>query len=133
MHSHRKTSAFKATIWEQRQVVRLSAALNADVFLWECMGLNPVYVQILQRQWMRDDVSTITNTYPDHEDIQGPAGINIPQVMTRFIPRGSRLLTSEEQMLPILAEAAGKLGTSLGRVGWLEAGLLAPDVLARFP
>jgi poly-gamma-glutamate synthase PgsB/CapB len=123
----------KATIWEQRDLVRLADRLGADVLLWECMGLNPGYVRVLQRQWMRDDLSTLTNAYPDHEDIQGPAGINIPEVMTEFIPEGSQLITSEEQMRPILAEAARRRGTSLTGVGWLEAGLLTPDVLARFP
>lgn len=123
----------KATIWEQRDVVRLADRLGADVVLWECMGLNPGYVRVLQRQWMQDDVSTLTNTYPDHEDIQGPAGVNIPEVMTEFIPETSQLITSEEQMRPILAEAARRRGTSVTSVGWLEAGLLTPDVLARFP
>jgi poly-gamma-glutamate synthase PgsB/CapB len=123
----------KATIWEQRHVIRLAASLGADVFLWECMGLNPGYVGILQRQWMRDDLATLTNTYPDHEDIQGPAGVNIPEVMTRFIPRRSRLLTSEEQMRPVLGDAARDLATSFRGVGWLEAGLLPPDLLKRFP
>lgn len=123
----------KATIWEQTEVVRMAAALGADVFLWECMGLNPGYVKILQKQWMRDDASTITNTYPDHEDVQGPAGINIPQVMTNFIPENSLLVTSEEQMRPILTDAAARLGTEVRPVGWLEAGLLARDVRARFP
>jgi len=69
----------KATIWEQINVVRLAGRLNTDVMLWECMGLTPAYVRILQRSWMRDQFSTITNTYPDHEDLQGPAGINIPR------------------------------------------------------
>jgi poly-gamma-glutamate synthase PgsB/CapB len=123
----------KATIWEQRDVVRLADRLGADVLLWECMGLNPGYVRILQRQWMRDDVSTLTNTYPDHEDIQGPAGVNIPEVMTEFIPEKSQLITSEEQMRPVLAEAARRRGSSVTSVGWLEAGLLTSDVLARFP
>jgi poly-gamma-glutamate synthase PgsB/CapB len=123
----------KATIWEQRDVLRLAKKLGSEVFLWECMALTPSYVRILQRQWMRDDLSTITNTYPDHEDLQGPAGINIPEVMCNFIPERGVLLTSEEQMLPILRQAAGELGTSFESVGWLEAGLIAPDVLKRFP
>lgn len=123
----------KATIWEQGDVLRLADRLHAEVFLWECMGLTPAYVHILQRQWMRDDVATITNTYPDHEDIQGPAGYNIPEVMTEFIPARSLLLTSEEQMLPILRDAAGRLGTEVRTAGWLEAGLLTEDVLERFP
>lgn len=123
----------KATIWEQHNLVCLADQMNCHVFLWECMGLTPAYVDILQRQWMHDDISTITNTYPDHEDIQGPAGINIPQVMTNFIPYQGTLLTSEEQMKPVLQAAATKRNTRLRSVGWLEAGLLTNDVLARFP
>ena len=123
----------KATIWEQTQVLRLADRLDGDVLLWECMGLGKDFVHVLQRQWMRDDLATITNTYPDHEDVQGPAGYNIPEVMTAFIPAQATLLTSEEQMLPILRSAAQQLDTHLRTVNWLEAGLLTPDILARFP
>lgn len=123
----------KATIWEQHLVTRLAARLRVDVLLWECMALTPAFVALLQKRWMRDDLATITNTFPDHEDLQGPAGIDIPQVMTNFIPERTTLLTSEEQMRPILASAAEAAGTRLVGVGWLESGLLTPDLLARFP
>ena len=123
----------KATIWEQEDVARLATKLKGDVFLWECMGLTPAYVKVLQRHWMRDDISTVTNTYPDHEDLQGPAGRDIPMVMTNFIPKNGRLLTSEEQMRPILADAAAALGTSMAGVGWKEAGMLPAEALTRFP
>ncbi|HEW97637.1 MAG: hypothetical protein DRR16_23670 [Candidatus Parabeggiatoa sp. nov. 3] len=123
----------KATIWEQYNVLRQADKMGMDIFLWECMGLTPAYVEILQRQWTRDDISTITNTYPDHEDLQGPAGINIPIVMTNFIPRNGILVSTEEQMLPILQTAADELKTRLRPVTWLEAGLLTPEVLKRFP
>ncbi|MCB1984070.1 MAG: HEAT repeat domain-containing protein [Burkholderiales bacterium] len=123
----------KATIWEQYHVMNHAVGLHADIMLWECMALTPSYVKILQQHWVRDDISTITNTYPDHEDLQGPAGINIPEVMTNFIPKAGILLTTEEQMRPILSHAAAKQNTRFDSVGWLESGLLTPDVLARFP
>jgi gamma-polyglutamate synthase len=123
----------KATIWEQVNVVRLAGRLKTDVMLWECMGLTPAYVRVLQRCWMRDDFSTITNTYPDHEDLQGPAGINIPEVIGCFIPEKSTVLTSEEQMLPVLATEAELRQSSLHPVTWLEAGLIPTDILQRFP
>ncbi|MDX2503185.1 MAG: hypothetical protein QNL62_01725 [Gammaproteobacteria bacterium] len=123
----------KATIWEQGNILRLAHKMDTDVFLWECMGLTPSYVEILQRQWMQDDIATITNTYPDHEDIQGPAGHNIPEVMTRFIPQNSVLITSEEQMLPTLRKEAAQQNTRFVSVGWKEAGLITDDVLKRFP
>lgn len=123
----------KATIWEQARLTQMAAALEADVMLWECMGLNPSYVRILQHDWMRDDVSTITNCFPDHEDIQGPAGVDLPLVIREFIPKSGLLYASEENMLPYLAERAEALGTPLHAVDWLEIGLLTPDILARFP
>ena len=123
----------KATIWEQFDLARLSVKLGAKAFLWECMGLTPSYVKVLQRHWMQDDISTITNTYPDHEDVQGPAGRNIPEVMTNFIPANGTLLTTEEQMRPILADAAYALGTRMVGVDWLDAGLIPADILKRFP
>lgn len=123
----------KATIWEQQMVTDLAQRLNCDVMLWECMGLTPAYVNVLQQQWMRDDWSTLTNAFPDHEDVQGPAGYNIAEVMTQFIPRKGRVLTTEESMLPILREGARKSGSELVSVPWWEMHLLPADVLARFP
>lgn len=123
----------KATIWEQHGLIQLAAKMNSKVFLWECMGLTPAYVEILQRRWSRDDISTITNAYPDHEDIQGPAGKDVATVISGFIPENSQVVTTEENMLPILRESARKVNSRLMEVGWLEAGLLTPDILSRFP
>jgi len=123
----------KATIWEQFNLLKTSRGLGARVFLWECMGLNPAYVRVLQQDWMRDDIGTITNTYPDHEDVQGPAGRNIPEVMCEFIPHDSLLLTTEEEMLPILQQGAEKSGTEIRSIGWKQAGLIHQSLLDRFP
>ncbi|MDC0662934.1 hypothetical protein [Marinobacter sp. SS21] len=123
----------KASIWEQVDLVRLAARFNSDVFLWECMGLTPRYVQILQEQWMRDDLATITNCYPDHEDIQGPSGIEIPQVMQKFVPKRSKLITTEHNMFPFLRSAAHAKRSEILKVEDWEAELLPADILARFP
>ncbi|NNC60267.1 MAG: hypothetical protein HKO05_09785 [Erythrobacter sp.] len=123
----------KATIWEQYNLLKTSDGLDTRVFLWECMGLNPAYVKVLQQDWMRDDIGTITNTYPDHEDVQGPAGRNIPEVMCEFIPPDSLLLTTEEEMLPILAEGSDRARTEMRAVTWKEAGLVHQSLLDRFP
>jgi len=123
----------KATIWEQADAVLLAESLGVDVYLWESMGLTPSYVEVLQKRWMHDDIATITNTYPDHENLQGPAGVNIPQVMTNFIPHNSTLVTTEEVMYPILKSYASSVGTASLSTGWLQAGLIPPDILSRFP
>ena len=123
----------KATIWEQQHLLEIAARLEVDVFLWECMALRPGYVEILEQHWMRDAICTLTNAYPDHEDIQGPAGVDIPRCMVPFIPPGRHLLTAEDSMLPIFRQAAAERSTALSTVGYRDHALLAEDLLARFP
>ncbi|MFY0539894.1 hypothetical protein [Nannocystis pusilla] len=123
----------KATIWEQRTLLNLAAKTGSDVFLWECMALNPAYVEILQHHWMRDDAATITNCYPDHEDIQGPAGMDVAEVISRFVPTGARTVTSEINFLPVLRDAAGRRGSDLDAIDEFAGDLLPADLLALIP
>ena len=123
----------KATIWEQRELLELAAGLGAEVFLWECMALNPEYVDILQRGWMRDDLATITNTYPDHEDIQGPAGIDVARVIARFIPDQRTVISSELAFNPVLRAEAAARGATLVELGDHDGDLIAADLLGLFP
>lgn len=123
----------KATIWEQRNLINIAAKTKPSVFLWECMALNPAYVNVLQHQWMQDDIATITNTYPDHEDIQGPTGYDVAQTIAGFVPNRSLLVTTEEQMKPFITQQCLRNRTQLQSVGWLESGLLTDDLLDRFP
>ncbi len=123
----------KATIWEQSDVIQMAQRMDASVFLWECMGLNPTYVDILQRQWTRDDLSTVTNTYPDHEDIQGPAGYNVACTIAGFVPEDGKVITTEQEMRPIVRNRCRNVGTELRGVGWLESGLIPDEILDRFP
>ncbi len=122
----------KATVWEQRDVLSLARRIGARVFLWECMALQPDLVNLLQAQWMRDDFSTITNAYPDHEDVQGPTGFDVATVISEFVPTHGRLFTTEDQMLPLLRQRANERGTPLCAVRAREASLLPDDLLARF-
>lgn len=122
----------KATIWEQAQVALLGPRLGARVLLWECMALNPRYVDLLQSWWMRDDLSTLTNAFPDHEDIQGPTGIDVAEVIAGFAPPSRHLITTEAGMLPVLREVARERGATVQAVHPVEPELLPSDLLARF-
>lgn len=123
----------KATVWEQRDVLALARSLGVRVFLWECMALQPDLVSLLQSQWMRDDYSTITNAYPDHEDVQGPSGYDVATVISEFVPTKGNLLTAEDQMLPILRERSKERGTTMRVCHMRDADLIGDDMLARFP
>lgn len=123
----------KATISEQLKFVRLASKFKTEVFLWECMAIAPRYVKIMQNSWMRDDFSTITNAYPDHEDAQGPAGWNIAETMTNFIPPKASLLTTEKEMYPFLEDAANQRGTLFERVDETDTFTLTSDIQNLFP
>jgi poly-gamma-glutamate synthase PgsB/CapB len=123
----------KASIWEQRDVIRLAAGLGADAMLWECMALNTRYVQILQLDWMRDDIVTLTNCYPDHEDVQGPGCRDVARSISTFVPRRSKLIASEREMLPLVREQAKLRHSSFRAVSDLDAAMISDDLLARFP
>ena len=123
----------KATIFEQLRVLEQASAMDTQVFLWECMALNPRYVQILAHDWMKDDLATVTNTYPDHEDIQGPTGYDVATTISLFIPRKSKLITAEGQSYPLLAEAGRFKGTEVLTVPEVYARLIPEEYLGRFP
>jgi poly-gamma-glutamate synthase PgsB/CapB len=123
----------KASIWEQRDMVKLGKALGSDVFLWECMALTPRYVTILQRYWMRDDLVTLTNAYPDHEDVQGPAGIDVAETIGRFIPHKGKAITTEREMLPVFERIAAERKTELVVVDERGEFSIPDDMLERFP
>lgn len=123
----------KASILEQVQVTLLADKFSPDVMLWECMGLKSHYVRIMQEEWMQDTFSTITNAFPDHEDVQGPTGYDVAKAMTSFIRPHGRLVTTEEEMLPYFQDDTSKKNTKLEPVGWLEVGLLTKDIMNRFP
>lgn len=123
----------KATIWEQLDVLHIAAEARVDVFLWECMGLNPEYVRLMQDDWMQDDIATITNTYPDHEDIQGPSGLDVAESIASFIPQGGQLLTSEQLMYPLLEKRSRGKGTAIGRPNAFDMFAITDEVLKRFP
>jgi poly-gamma-glutamate synthase PgsB/CapB len=123
----------KATIWEQRDVVETAAALRSEVFLWECMALQPEFVELLQHDWMHDDLVTLTNAFPDHEDVQGPSGADVADCITAFIPYASTLITSEVNFLPLFDQRARERGTELHAVPPRAGDLIAEDLLALFP
>ena len=122
----------KASIWEQSDVLHFAKNVKADVFLWECMGLTPRYVKIL-RQWMQDNFSTITNAYPDHEDILGPTGFNVAKEMANFIAPNSLVFTSEQTMFPILDKDALQKNSTLIQSHWGEGYQITPDIKALYP
>lgn len=123
----------KATIWEQVRVLEMGSTMGVDAFLWECMALRPRYVDVLAHHWMQSSVSTLTNAYPDHEDVHGPAGINVAEVMGGFIPPKGLCISAEEEMLPLLKAEAARRECRFESVSYSDSALIPSDLMNRFP
>ncbi len=123
----------KASLHEQRRIMDAAAVLRPQVFVYESMALNPAYTELLQQGWMHDDYTTITNTYPDHEDVQGPSGRDVADVIAAFTPVRGTLLTTEQHMTPVLARRATANHSRFVGCGPEHWELLARDLLDRFP
>lgn len=123
----------KATIWEQFNVMAMAAGLKAQVFLWECMALNPRFVMLLSHQWMRDDLNTLTNAYPDHEDIQGPGGEDVARTIALFMKPKGICFTTEDQMLPLLRDRALQMNVNFTWVNFWASDRISQDLLERYP
>ncbi len=123
----------RATIWEQVDVVRLGPRLGARTVLWECMALNPIYVDLLQTRWMRDDLSTLTNAYPDHEDVMGPSGMDVARAIAGFSPRDATVITTEDNMLAELRHVGEGRGANVVQVPRVDRELVASELLDRMP
>ncbi|MCA9581894.1 MAG: capsule biosynthesis protein CapB, partial [Myxococcales bacterium] len=123
----------KPTIWEQRDVLTLAHAKRAQVFLWECMALRPNFVQLLAHDWMRDQITTITNAFPDHEDVMGPSGEEVARVIGLFMAKKGTTFSTEIEMLPVLKEMAVRAKTDFHAVTPVDGDLITDDLLKRFP
>ncbi len=123
----------KATIWEQANVLHHASEMDVQVFLWECMAVNPHFVGVLAGDWMHDTYSTITNTYPDHEDHQGPSGYDVAKSISMFTPHKAHLFTSEKQMTPVLRKMATERGSHFSRPPEAASYLIPKEYLDRFP
>ncbi len=123
----------RASIWEHADTLDLAARLGAPVFLWECMALRPDYVEQLQLWWTQDDLSTVTNTYPDHEDVQGPTGRHVAETIASFVPRNSLLISTEQQMVPVLRDRCIQRDTHLLALTEEHVSSLPTDLLSRIP
>jgi hypothetical protein len=123
----------KVSIFEHAESMRLAQSLGAKVFVWECMALRPEYVDQVQHRWTQDDLCTITNAHADHEDVQGPTGRDVAEVIASFLPKDTLAISTEHEMRPILQEAAHRQGTTIKWVSEEELLAIPSDALDALP
>jgi poly-gamma-glutamate synthase PgsB/CapB len=103
----------KPNIIEQIRIVAKAAKQKPDIFVAECMGIQPHLQELLERQFIRSNIGVITNVRPDHLDIMGPTLYEVAHSISTTIPRNGNLFTSEKKHFDILSRRAKLLNTSV--------------------
>jgi poly-gamma-glutamate synthase PgsB/CapB len=98
----------KPNIIEQKRMVTEAARQKAEIFVTECMGVQPRLQEILEDQFIRSNVGVITNVRGDHLDEMGPDMEHVAASLANTIPYDGHLFTSESKHFDIL-EARAKL------------------------
>jgi poly-gamma-glutamate synthase PgsB/CapB len=98
----------KPNIIEQKRIVAEATRQKADIFVTECMGVQPRLQEILEDQFIRSHVGVITNVRGDHLDEMGPTMDCVAASLANTIPYEGTLFTAEDKFFDIL-EARAKL------------------------
>jgi poly-gamma-glutamate synthase PgsB/CapB len=98
----------KPNIIEQKRIVAKAVSQNAEIFITECMGVQPRLQEILEDQFIKSQVGVITNVRSDHLDEMGPTMEYVAASLAGTIPLDGDLFTAEDKFFDIL-EARAKL------------------------
>ncbi|MCX6558937.1 MAG: Mur ligase family protein [Candidatus Aminicenantes bacterium] len=101
------------SILEQRSVVRAAVRMRADALVAEMMSIGPETLRAEAGKILRPHILVVTNARLDHREEMGRTREEIAATLARaFIP-GVVAFLPEEEMLPIYAEAARRVGCRL--------------------
>jgi poly-gamma-glutamate synthase PgsB/CapB len=106
----------RPNIIEQKRIVREAARQKADIFVTECMGVQPRLQEMLEDQFIRSNIGIITNVRGDHLDEMGPTVDCVAASLANTIPYGGHLFTAEEFYFDILEARAKLRRTAVHRV-----------------
>jgi poly-gamma-glutamate synthase PgsB/CapB len=103
----------KPNIIEQRKIVATAAHQKAEIFVTECMGVQPILQDILENKFIRSQVGVITNARADHLDEMGPTLDCVAASLANSIPKNGFLFTAEDAHYHILKERAELRNTKI--------------------
>lgn len=102
---------------EQRRIVSVAAAHEAQALVIECMALQPELQALSELELVRASHGVITNARPDHLDVMGPSDADVARALASMIPVGGKLFTAEQKQLGIFEAACKDRNTTLLAIG----------------
>lgn len=104
-----------ANVNEQVAVMRNFFRQQAEAVVMECMAINPVYAEWLEKKVMQSNLGIITNVRYDHPEYMGETLEEIAHSLAVTIPENGTLITAESnpKLLNILQTHSKQKGTKL--------------------
>ncbi len=86
----------EANIGEQRKLIKRYLDSRYKAIVFECMAINPLYQQYLEKKIMHSTISVITNVREDHVDKLGKTLPEIARSLSATIPYNGHFVTAEK-------------------------------------
>lgn len=83
-----------ANINEVRRAIAEAGRLGARVLVAECMAVNPDYQKTYARDFLRCNMTVITNVLEDHMEVLGPELENMAEAFMEAVPEKSTLVVT---------------------------------------
>jgi len=84
------------SIIENVRILRRAACQKSDVFIMECMALQPEIQHFLACQIFKPHYTVITNLLPDHAEVMGPSLLSVAQVIGQCLHPKTIVILKED-------------------------------------
>lgn len=95
----------RPTILEQIRIVKEAYKEKAEIFVIECMALEPRYQFSSEVQILNSNISVISNVRPDHLEVMGPTLDDVRKAFASAIPLNGKLVLLESENSSIFTNA----------------------------
>lgn len=110
-----------ANIIEQKRIVAVATAHEAEALVIECMALQPRLQSVCELDLIRSTHGVITNARPDHLEVMGPDAAGVARALAGVTPVRGKLFSTEREHRAAFLAAAEDRGTELFDVDTLGA------------
>jgi gamma-polyglutamate synthase len=97
-----------ANVSEQIRITAMARSEGAEALVMECMAVDPALQELNQKRLVQSTIGVITNVREDHMDEMGPTLRDVARSLSRSMPRGGLCITSEHELVDVLASEAAR-------------------------
>ncbi len=112
----------RATVLEQRKVVKSGADLGVQALVAELMNIHPECGRAESRGILRPSVLVITNVRLDHREEMGRTKPEVAASLAAAIPPGAVVVVPEKELYPEFVQAAERVGSKIIKVAKSQEG-----------